>query len=102
SEYFEAAVRAGAPPKLASNWIRGELTRTLKDSATGIAASRVTPERLAELIALVEQGTISGPIAKDVFVKMYASGRTAGEIVRAEGLTQIDDEPAIQAIVDDV
>jgi aspartyl-tRNA(Asn)/glutamyl-tRNA(Gln) amidotransferase subunit B len=102
SEYFEAAVRAGAPPKLASNWIRGELARTLKDSATGIAASRVTPERLAELIALVGQGAISGPIAKDVFVKMYASGRTAGEIVRAEGLTQIDDEPAIQAIVDDV
>ena len=102
SEYFEAAVRAGAPPKLASNWIMGELARTLKDSATDIAASRVTPERLAALIALVEQGAISGPIAKDVFVKMYASGRTADEIVKAEGLTQVDDEPAIVAIVDGV
>jgi aspartyl-tRNA(Asn)/glutamyl-tRNA(Gln) amidotransferase subunit B len=102
SEYFEAAVHAGAAPKLASNWIMGELARTLKDADTEIAASAVTPERLAGLIALVAQGAISGPIAKDVFEKMYASGRTAGEIVQAEGLTQIDDEPAIRAIVDGV
>jgi aspartyl-tRNA(Asn)/glutamyl-tRNA(Gln) amidotransferase subunit B len=102
SEYFEAAVHAGAAPKLASNWIMGELARTLKDAATEIAASAVTPERLAGLIALVAQGAISGPIAKDVFEKMYVSGRTAGEIVEAEGLTQIDDEPAIRAIVDGV
>ena len=102
SDYFEAAVHAGAAPKLASNWIMGELARTLKDAATEIAASAVTPERLAGLIALVAQGAISGPIAKDVFEKMFASGRTAGEIVEAEGLTQIDDEPAIRAIVDGV
>jgi aspartyl-tRNA(Asn)/glutamyl-tRNA(Gln) amidotransferase subunit B len=102
SEYFEAAVHAGAAPKLASNWIMGELARTLKDADIEIAASAVTPERLAGLIALVAQGAISGPIAKDVFEKMYASGRTAGEIVQAEGLTQIDDERAIRAIVDGV
>jgi aspartyl-tRNA(Asn)/glutamyl-tRNA(Gln) amidotransferase subunit B len=57
------------------------------------------PDRLAGLIALVEHGTISGSMAKDVFEKMFASGRTAGEIVEAEGLAQIDDEPAIRALV---
>jgi aspartyl-tRNA(Asn)/glutamyl-tRNA(Gln) amidotransferase subunit B len=102
SEYFEAVVRAGATPKLAANWIMGELARSLKDSAIEIGASRVTPDGLAGLIGLVAQGTISGPIAKDVFEKMFASGRSADEIVKAEGLTQIDDESAIRTIVDGV
>src|SRR5262249_51522560 len=92
SEYFESAVRAGAPPKLASNWIMGELARKLKDASAGVAASPITPVRLAGLLALIDRGTISGSMAKDVFEKMYASDRSADDIVQADGLMQIDDE----------
>jgi aspartyl-tRNA(Asn)/glutamyl-tRNA(Gln) amidotransferase subunit B len=63
---------------------------------------RLAPERLAGLIALVEQGAISRSLARDVFEKMFASGRTAEEIVRAEGLTQIDDESHLAALIADV
>jgi aspartyl-tRNA(Asn)/glutamyl-tRNA(Gln) amidotransferase subunit B len=99
ADYFESAVAAGAPAKLSSNWIMGELARKLKEEDRGIDASPLTASRLAELIALVNNGTISGSIAKDVFEKMFASGRTAGEIVAAEGLTQIDDESQIVGLI---
>jgi aspartyl-tRNA(Asn)/glutamyl-tRNA(Gln) amidotransferase subunit B len=102
ADYFDATVRAGASPKLARNWIMGELARKLKETGADPAAAPLGPDRLARLIALIEGGTISGSIAKDVFEKMCASGRTADEIVRAEGLIQIDDEPAIRALVDAV
>ncbi len=102
SDYFEAAVAAGAAPKIAGNWIMGELARKLKETDADIAASPVTPERLAGLIALVEKGTISGSMAKDVFEKMYTTDRTAAAIVEADGLSQIDDESQIVALVGDV
>jgi aspartyl-tRNA(Asn)/glutamyl-tRNA(Gln) amidotransferase subunit B len=99
ADYFDATVRAGAPPKLASNWVMGELARKRKETGADLEAVPLEPDRLAGLIALIEHGTISGSMAKDVFEKMFASGRTAGEIVEAEGLAQIDDEPAIRALV---
>jgi aspartyl-tRNA(Asn)/glutamyl-tRNA(Gln) amidotransferase subunit B len=102
ADYFDATVRAGAPPKLASNWVMGELARKRKETGADLEAVPLEPDRLAGLIALIEHGTISGSMAKDVFEKMFASGRTAGEIVEAEGLAQIDDEPAIRALVGSV
>jgi aspartyl-tRNA(Asn)/glutamyl-tRNA(Gln) amidotransferase subunit B len=99
ADYFESAVAAGAPAKPSSNWIMGELARKLKEEDRGIDASPLTADRLAGLIALVNNGTISGSIAKDVFEKMFASGRTADEIVAAEGLTQIDDESQIVGLI---
>jgi aspartyl-tRNA(Asn)/glutamyl-tRNA(Gln) amidotransferase subunit B len=95
ADFFETAVAAGAVPKTVSNWMMGELARALNDSGRSIADSPVSPERLAELVALVEQGTISGAMAKGVFEKMFQSSRTAGEIVRAEGLAQINDDELI-------
>src|SRR5438034_6430706 len=92
ADYFEAAVGAGAPAKAASNWIMGELARKLKDGGGDPAAGPMPPVRLAGLLGLIESGRISGSIAKAVFEKMFASGRSAEEIVAAEGLTQIDDE----------
>jgi aspartyl-tRNA(Asn)/glutamyl-tRNA(Gln) amidotransferase subunit B len=102
ADYFEAAVAAGAPAKAASNWIMGELARTLNAHGVGIERSPVGADRLAGLIALVEKGTISGSMAKDVFEKMYATGRAAPAIVEAEGLAQIDDESAIAALIGQV
>ena len=99
ADYFEAAVRAGAVPKAVSNWMMGELTRALKDAGHDISTSPVPPERLAGLLLLIEKGTISGAMAKGVFEKMFTSGRTADEIVSAEGLTQIDDESHIQELI---
>ena len=102
SDYFESAVAAGAPAKPASNWIMGELARTLKAHGADIARSPLGADRLAGLIALVEKGTISGSMAKDIFEKMYATGRTAIAIVEAEGLAQIDDESQIAALIGEV
>jgi aspartyl-tRNA(Asn)/glutamyl-tRNA(Gln) amidotransferase subunit B len=99
ADYFEATVGAGAPPKAASNWIMGELARTLNEQGVEIAASPLSPDRLAGLVALVEKGTISGSIAKDVFEKMVATKRTADDIVAADGLTQIDDDAQIAGLV---
>src|SRR6185369_9768387 len=89
-------------PKSASNWIMGELARTLKQVGADIAASPVTAERLAALLALIEKGTISGAMAKGVFETMVQTGREAGEIVQSEGLAQIDDESQIVALIAEV
>jgi aspartyl-tRNA(Asn)/glutamyl-tRNA(Gln) amidotransferase subunit B len=99
SDYFEDTVRAGAAPKAVSNWIMGELTRALKDRGHDITASPVSPSALAGLLVLIENGTISGAIAKAVFEKMFTTGASAEDIVRAEGLTQIDDESQIVALI---
>jgi aspartyl-tRNA(Asn)/glutamyl-tRNA(Gln) amidotransferase subunit B len=90
SDYFEAAVAAGASPKVAGNWI------------INIAGSLLSIERLTGLLALVEKNVISGSIAKTVFDTMIASGRTAEDIVAAEDLAQIDDEGQIARLVAEV
>ena len=102
ADYFEAAVAAGAPAKLAANWMMGELARALKEAGLTIDRSPVDPRRLAGLIALIEHGTISGAIAKGVFDKMFSSDRPAAAIVESEGLAQIDDEARIAGQVADV
>jgi aspartyl-tRNA(Asn)/glutamyl-tRNA(Gln) amidotransferase subunit B len=102
ADFFEAAVKAGAAPQTASNWITGALASKLNESGVGIAASPIRPERLATLAAAIDRGTISGPIAKDVFEKMWTSDRTALEIIEADGLRQVDDESQIAAMIADV
>jgi aspartyl-tRNA(Asn)/glutamyl-tRNA(Gln) amidotransferase subunit B len=102
ADYFEAVAAAAGNPKAASNWVMGELLRTMKERGAAIADVSLSPQGLAGLIALVDKGTISSSIAKDVFAKMYESGRTAEDIVSAEGLAQIGDESALLAIVHDV
>src|SRR5262249_36371940 len=102
ADYFEAAVAAGAPAKAASNWIMGELARKLKEHGTDVSASPLTAGRLAGLLVLVDKGTLSGSMAKDVFEKMHATDRTAAAVVESEGLSQIDDEGHIAALIGQV
>jgi aspartyl-tRNA(Asn)/glutamyl-tRNA(Gln) amidotransferase subunit B len=102
ANYFEQVAAASGSPKAASNWVMGELLRTLKERGAAIEQVPLDPGALAGLIALVEQGTISSTIAKDVFATMCDSGRSADEIVRAGGLAQNSDEGALLAIVRDV
>ena len=80
----------------------GELLRTLKERGMTIGDVPLRPAALGGLIALVDSDTISSSIAKDVFAKMYETGRAADEIVASEGLAQIGDEGAVLAIVRDV
>jgi len=87
AHYFEEAVKAGAPGKAAANWMQTELLRRLNDSGKEISASPVSPKGLAELIQLVESGKITGAVAKKVFAKMFEDGRSAAQIVEAEGLS---------------
>jgi aspartyl-tRNA(Asn)/glutamyl-tRNA(Gln) amidotransferase subunit B len=100
--YFETAAAAAGNAKAASNWIMGELTRKLNELGAGIDEAGVSPEALAGLIKLVDSGTITGPIAKEVFEKMYGTARSAETIVREEGLARLDDEAAVGAAVRDV
>ena len=102
ADYFEQVAAAASNPKAASNWVMGELLRTLNDRGKTIDEVPLTPQALAGLIALIDKGAISSSIAKDVFARMYDSGRAAEDIVAAEGLAQIGDEAALLAIVRDV
>ncbi len=96
ADYFEAVTKAGASGKNAANWMQTELLRRLNDSGKEIEASPVSPTALAELLKLVESGQITAAIGKKVFATMFESGRSAAEIVAAEGLAQISDTSAIE------
>jgi aspartyl-tRNA(Asn)/glutamyl-tRNA(Gln) amidotransferase subunit B len=103
ADYFEAVVRAGASPKAASNWIQGEVRRTLKDlGQDDLVALPVAAADLAELAMLTEQGVVSSSVAKDVLAKMWNSGRSAKAIIEAEGLAQTAGAGELAAVVADV
>ena len=102
ADYFEACVTLFNQPKTVSNWVMGELTRELNLSGTEIAASPVTPERLVALLQLVEKGTVSLKVAREIFPELYRSGKTPEQIVQEKGLTQVSDEGALDKIIDEV
>ena len=99
ADYFEKTAGAAGNAKAASNWIMGELLRTMKERGVAIDEVPLAPDALAGLIKVIDRGTISSSTAKDVFAKMYDSGRSAEEIVKAEGLAQIGDESTVMPIV---
>ena len=101
AEYFET-VCASVPAKLAVNWVMVELFGRLNKADIIIAQSPVSAEALAELLELLEKGTISGKVAKDVLDTMFTTGKSATEIVREEGLEQVSDTGAIEAIIDQI
>ncbi len=103
ADYFEAAAAATkAGPQAAANWIIGDLSGALNRDGLEIEDSRIAPEALAGLLDRIEDSTISGKIAKDVFDAMWAGEGSADEIIEQKGLRQITDESAILAAVDDV
>jgi aspartyl-tRNA(Asn)/glutamyl-tRNA(Gln) amidotransferase subunit B len=98
ADYFEAAARRAGNPKAASNWVMSDVLRKLKEAPGPVEAFPVAPEALGELIQLVDQGKVSGKMAREVFEKMYASGESAGTILSREGLSQISDPAVIEPI----
>ncbi|MEX2496186.1 MAG: Asp-tRNA(Asn)/Glu-tRNA(Gln) amidotransferase subunit GatB [Woeseia sp.] len=101
ADYFES-VASQADAQLAANWIVGALSAALNRDALEIDRSRVPPEALAGLLKRIEDDTISGKIAKDVFDAMWAGEGSADAIIEARGLRQITDSAAIEAVVDAV
>jgi aspartyl-tRNA(Asn)/glutamyl-tRNA(Gln) amidotransferase subunit B len=105
AEFFDEAARLSGQAKAAANWIMGDLLRFFKDANVDVkdlAQSPVTPKMLADMILLVEKGTISGKIAKTVMEEMYKTGKAPGAIVEEKGLVQISNSGELEAIVDSV
>jgi aspartyl-tRNA(Asn)/glutamyl-tRNA(Gln) amidotransferase subunit B len=101
ADYFEQAAE-GRDAKLAANWVTGDLFGALNRAGLEIAQAPVTAERLGKLVGLIQAGTISGRIAKDVFQRMFESGEDPETIVAEQGLTQISDTGALEQIVDEL
>jgi aspartyl-tRNA(Asn)/glutamyl-tRNA(Gln) amidotransferase subunit B len=102
AEYFETTARLAGNPKVAANWILGELTRELNGADKTASESNVTAEDLAELIKTIESGKISNNQGKEVLAAMFASGKTVAEVISDKGLEQVSDIGAIETIVDEV
>jgi aspartyl-tRNA(Asn)/glutamyl-tRNA(Gln) amidotransferase subunit B len=99
ADFFEDAVKESSNIKAVSNWIMGEMMRILKEKELEADAVPFPGHYLAQLVSLIDKGTISGTIARKVFEKMFESGREPGLIVKEEGLEVVNDEGALSAIV---
>ncbi|MBI5142888.1 MAG: Asp-tRNA(Asn)/Glu-tRNA(Gln) amidotransferase subunit GatB [Nitrospirae bacterium] len=96
AEWFENVVKAGGAPKAASNWIMGDLMKLLNEENRSIDDCPLKPAQLAAMLKLIDEGVISGKIAKTVFDELYRTGKEPAEIVKEKGLVQISDESAIE------
>src|SRR5437867_2891491 len=108
ADFFEETAEVSGQPKTAANWIMGDMLRFYKDGGVDLkdlSRSPVTPKMLADMILLVETGTISGKIAKTVMEEMYRTGKTPDAIVQEHGLVQISNaaeiEQLVQKVIDD-
>ena len=102
SDYYEAVARAHRDPKVAANWVMGEVLAQLKGSAADIDTFRVRPQDLAGLLDLMRDGVLSHTAAKQVFAGMVATGEPAAQIAEREGLVKVDDDAQLAAWLDEV
>jgi aspartyl-tRNA(Asn)/glutamyl-tRNA(Gln) amidotransferase subunit B len=102
ADWYEEAVKLGGQPKSVANWIMGDLMRLLNADNKIIEDCSLKPNQLVDMLRLMDNGTISGKIAKSVFEEMYATGKDPEGIVKEKGLLQISDSGEIEKAVDDV
>lgn len=102
SDYYDECVSLFSNPKMVSNWIMGDFSCLLNDNGIEIQDAKVTPQLLIDMLKMIENGKISGKIAKTVFEEMFASGKTPEKIVEEKGLVQISDASAIEPIAQKV
>lgn len=103
AEYFEATIAAGAPAKLAANWLMGDISAYLNsNSDVTIATLPLQPAELAELTSLIESGTISNKIGKDILPELLEKGGSPKKLVESKGLIQISDTGVIETAIDEV
>lgn len=100
ADYYEAAVAVGGAAKKISNWIMTELLRAV--NVEDLATCKLTPEKLAELVLLIEDGAISGKIGKEVFAEMLATGAGAKEIIQRHNLGQLSDSKELEEMVQQI
>ena len=101
--YYEEVVRAApADPKLAANWVMGDLAAALNKEGLEVSSGKIPPVRLAELLQRIGDGTISGKIAKEVFELMWSQGASADAVIESQGLRQITDSAAISRAIEEV
>ena len=102
ANFFEAVVKVSNSPKLSANWIMGELSAELNNENLSINESKITSNQLGQLILRIEDGTISGKIAKEIFEKLWSSDNEVDEIIQGEGLEQVTDNKEIESMIDKV
>ena len=98
ADYFETVLEEGAPPKPAANWMLGDLQSILTETKMDIADCALAPGHLAEMIGLIEDGTISGKIGKEILPEMLRTGQAPKALVEERGLLQISDASAIEEV----
>ena len=98
ADYFEQVAKACGEPKLAANWVLSELLYLLKEANKEITESPISAQALAELLTAIAAGTISGKMGKEILVEMFASGKTARQIIAEQGLEQIQDADKLAAV----
>ena len=101
-DFYEKATSLYSNSKVLSNWIMGELIRYLNENKVGIEDSPISPEKLVGMLKLIDDGIVSGKMAKDVFEKMFKTGNGASQIVKESGITQITDEGELFKVIDKV
>jgi aspartyl-tRNA(Asn)/glutamyl-tRNA(Gln) amidotransferase subunit B len=102
AHYFETVIQQKVPPKLAANWITGELAAALNQNNLDITQSPISAERLSQLLKRIEDGTLSGPAAKTVFEKLWTQPKSVDKIIQQEGLQQITDPQVISTLITQV
>ena len=102
ADFFEEVSKVSGSPKLSANWIMGDLSAQLNNENLNIQDSKISSEKLGELIIRINDGTISGKIAKDVFEKIWISGGEVDETIQKEGLEQVTNLDEIESMIDKV
>ncbi|MCX5845997.1 MAG: Asp-tRNA(Asn)/Glu-tRNA(Gln) amidotransferase subunit GatB [Deltaproteobacteria bacterium] len=102
ADYFEEVARLSGKPKVAGNWVMGDVLRFLNEEKRDIKECTILPQSLAEMIVLIENGTISGKMAKDIIVEMYKTGETPQTIIEEKGMVQITDEDALAKTIAEI
>jgi len=100
--FFDQAVQCFPDAKAVSNWMMGDFSRLLNQHNMEITDSKVTPQYLADMLRLIEKGTISGKMAKEVFEEIFFTGKSPEDIIKEKGMEQISDQETLQKIIDEV
>ncbi|CAK0747357.1 Aspartyl/glutamyl-tRNA(Asn/Gln) amidotransferase subunit B [Gammaproteobacteria bacterium] len=102
ADYFEAVSHGCGNPKLAANWVMGELAAALNREGLDLSACPLTADRLAGLLRRIQDGTLSGKLAKQVFEALWQGAESADQVIQAQGLIQITDPGALEALIDQI
>ncbi|MGK5093091.1 Asp-tRNA(Asn)/Glu-tRNA(Gln) amidotransferase subunit GatB [Deltaproteobacteria bacterium TL4] len=102
ADYFEEVISLGGEPKLVCNWLNSEFARVMNETQKGLKDLNITPEKLQELLGLVQSKSVSSSMAKKVFEEMLRTGKSPKAIVEDKSLSQMSDEVALSQMVADL